>query len=292
MFVLSNEKDRHGRFIQKEAQCTIDTGNHHGNIVSREFLLKELKFPESAFMGKQLSKSEKEGISVTGHPLIPEGAINLDWYHAKSTQRYRGMRFLVSSNPRCDLIIGARSIEKHGILASPNLANVVDFDDSKTGMLKAYSTFTLQRNVAIKCTILTVPSDTLRQKHQAKVEELVNDLKSLKPKLKEANKENNPTKVQGLEAQKEEKERELEVARLVLELYVAKKKLQHDPTNQEKKDDVDKLGSKLDAAKKPRPNNNTTVGIAPQVTVTDLDGTTRTSTGLSFRTRRTRSRHS
>ena len=34
---------------------------------------------------------------------------------------FRGMRFLISPNPRCDLVIGAHSIEKHNLLSPPNL---------------------------------------------------------------------------------------------------------------------------------------------------------------------------
>jgi hypothetical protein len=114
-------KDKAGSyFIPKTAQCTVDTGNLQGNTVSREFLLNTLKYPESAI--EPLKDSEKfGGVSSTGEILIPEGACHLTWYHNKSTQVFRGMRFLISPNPRCDLVIGARSIERHNLLSRPKL---------------------------------------------------------------------------------------------------------------------------------------------------------------------------
>jgi len=91
-----------------------------GNIVSRDFVETVLEYSPSHF--SQLTEEEKEGGSgITGHKLIPTGAIYLTWYHKKSTRVFRNMRFLISPNQHCDLIIGARSILKDRLLDVPNL---------------------------------------------------------------------------------------------------------------------------------------------------------------------------
>lgn len=117
--MLSTRKDTDNHQVPKEAKCTIDTGNMQGNIVSRAFV-EVLGYSESSF--HMLTKAEKEGgTGITGHKLIPEGAIYLTWYHNKSTRVFRDMRFLVLEHPMCDLIIGARSIQENNILDVPNL---------------------------------------------------------------------------------------------------------------------------------------------------------------------------
>lgn len=101
-----------------EARCTIDTGNMHGNIVSRDFVLNVLEYSAANFC--ELTEDEKKGgRSVTDQLLVPEGAIYLTWYHQNSTRVFRSMRFLVSSHAHFDLIIGARSIFKDKILDPP-----------------------------------------------------------------------------------------------------------------------------------------------------------------------------
>jgi len=106
--------------MPKEAKCTIDTGNQQGNIVSRDFVLNVLQFPESHF--KPLTEKEKRGgTGYTGHTMVPENAIYLTWYHKKSTRVFRNMRFLISPNQHCDLIIGVHSIRQHNLLSVPNL---------------------------------------------------------------------------------------------------------------------------------------------------------------------------
>jgi hypothetical protein len=120
VYVLSSRRDTDKQHVPEEAKCTIDTGNQQGNIVSRDFVLNVLQFPESSF--KPLSEKEKRGgTGVTGHTLMPEGAIYLTWYHKKSTQVFRDMRFLISPNQHYDLIIGAHSIRAHNLLDVPNL---------------------------------------------------------------------------------------------------------------------------------------------------------------------------
>jgi hypothetical protein len=99
-----------------------------GNIVSRGFVEDVLEYSESNF--SELTKEEKNGgMGITGHTLIPEGAIYLTWYHQKSTRVFRNMRFLISPNQHCGLITGARSILKDGLLGVPNL-----MDSSGTGI--------------------------------------------------------------------------------------------------------------------------------------------------------------
>jgi hypothetical protein len=91
-----------------------------GNIVSRAFVVDVLGYSESSF--DKLTKVEEEGgAGVTGHKLIPGGAIYLTWYHNNSTRVFRDMRFLISDHPMYDIIIGARSIQKNNILDVPNL---------------------------------------------------------------------------------------------------------------------------------------------------------------------------
>jgi len=81
---------------------------------------KVLGFPSSTF--EKLTKEEESGgIGITGEPHIPLGAIHLTWYHKNSTRVFRDMRFLVSPATQCDLIIGARSIQKDRILDVPCL---------------------------------------------------------------------------------------------------------------------------------------------------------------------------
>ena len=116
---VSTRKDENGHFVPKPARCTLDTGNHQGNFVSKKFLLKDLEYPESDLLA--LNSSERNGgISASNQKLIPEAAVKITWYHVGSPRLFRKMRFLVMSNAQYDLIIGARSIVKHSLLSPPN----------------------------------------------------------------------------------------------------------------------------------------------------------------------------
>jgi hypothetical protein len=98
----------------------ITDRNMQGNIVSRELVEDVLEYSKSNF--SELTNEEKNGgMGITGHKLIPEGAIYLTWYQKKSTRVFRNMCFLISPNQHCDLIIGARSILKDGLLSVPNV---------------------------------------------------------------------------------------------------------------------------------------------------------------------------
>ncbi|KAF7948460.1 uncharacterized protein EAE97_003871 [Botrytis byssoidea] len=122
--VLSTRKDSDKKPVPKHAKCTIDTGNMQGNIVSREFVQKVLEYSEANFV--PLTADEREGgFGITGDKLVPEGAIYLTWYHSKSTRVFHSMRFLISPHSQCDLIIGARSIQKDNLLGVPNLMATV-----------------------------------------------------------------------------------------------------------------------------------------------------------------------
>ncbi|KAG9235376.1 hypothetical protein BJ875DRAFT_271799 [Amylocarpus encephaloides] len=119
VYVLSTRQDKDQHQIAMVAKCTIDTGNMQGNIVSRKFV-EVLGYPESAV--SPLTKEEEAGATgVTGHQLIPQGAIHLTWYHKESTRVFRDMRFLLSPNEHFDLIIGAWSIQNDRLLDVPNL---------------------------------------------------------------------------------------------------------------------------------------------------------------------------
>jgi hypothetical protein len=125
---VSSEKI--GTELHQQARCTFDTGCLQGNIISKEFALR-LGYTESDF--KPLRPKEKTGgTSATGHAHMPEGALYITWYHNSSPRLYSGMRFLVSSDTDCQLIIGARSILKHKLLSAPNLS----VEDDRAGITK------------------------------------------------------------------------------------------------------------------------------------------------------------
>jgi len=88
--------------------------------VSREFVERVLEYPPKRFR-KLTKEEERGGTGITGDLHVPEGAIYLTWYHKNSTRVFRDMRFLISPSSDCDLIIGARSIQKDGILNVPCL---------------------------------------------------------------------------------------------------------------------------------------------------------------------------
>lgn len=118
--VLSPRKDTDKVQVKKIGICTIDTGNTQGNIVSRNFVENVLEYPKSSI--QELTYAEKLGGSgITGHKLIPKGAIYLTWYHNKSSRVFHNMRFLISEHSKIDLIIGARSCLEHGIQDELNL---------------------------------------------------------------------------------------------------------------------------------------------------------------------------
>ena len=121
VIVHSKHKDKKGRWIKHEAQCTFDTGNQQGNFVSKEFLVSHLGFSEKDFRCKKFTGVEKSGRSATGHLNVPEGMICLTWYVQGGPRMFRHMRFLVSTNIPCDLNVGASSIEEYSILGSLNL---------------------------------------------------------------------------------------------------------------------------------------------------------------------------
>lgn len=111
--------------MSKRAQCTLDTGNHQGNLVSKGYLTNVLGFDESNFV--ELSNEEREGgISASGHTVIPEAAVHLTWYHPKHPRTFNDMRFLVVDSPDFDLVIGEKSIVKHKLLGPPNFAITED----------------------------------------------------------------------------------------------------------------------------------------------------------------------
>jgi hypothetical protein len=108
----------------------MDTGNLQGNFVSKSFV-DTLGITETDF--KPLRPPEKGGgTSVTGHTLVPIAAVYLTWYASSSPKLYSGMRFLVLPDISNDLIIGARSILKHQMIAVPNLTLPKAFEQRKT----------------------------------------------------------------------------------------------------------------------------------------------------------------
>jgi hypothetical protein len=118
--VLSKEKDESGRFVEKIAKCMIDTGNLQGNLISKTFLEEHLGYTSSDYTKL---KDSDDGHSVSGHPVVPEGAVKLTWYHPSSVRIYRDMRFLVLENATHDLVLCAQAIEKHNIVNPPNFGD-------------------------------------------------------------------------------------------------------------------------------------------------------------------------
>ena len=84
-----------------------------GNIVSLKFALK-LGYKKGEF--KPLRTRERAGESSSGHPIHPNGAILLSWYHSTSPQ-FSNMRFLVVEDYHFDLLIGAESMYRHKLLS-------------------------------------------------------------------------------------------------------------------------------------------------------------------------------
>ena len=119
VYVWSNKTDSAGRHVEKRTQCIFDTGNLVGNFVSKSFLVEELGVQESEFNREGLTETEKSGESASGHPVIPEGWIELTWHPHNCAMPYRNMRFLVLENPKFELTICARTIEQHKILSKP-----------------------------------------------------------------------------------------------------------------------------------------------------------------------------
>jgi hypothetical protein len=112
----------------------IDTGNLQGNLVSKAFVTDVLGYPESHF--QPLTRAEETGgTGVTGHKLIPQGAISLTWYHSSSTRVFRDMRFLISEHPMYDLILSSRSIDQNRILDVPNFAHLIPDNAEQGGKL-------------------------------------------------------------------------------------------------------------------------------------------------------------
>lgn len=89
--------------------------------MSKEFV-DRLGYLDADFRDRELDVTEKEGRSATGHPLRPEGAIRLSWYRPGGPKTFDKMRFLVSSEVQCDLLIGEASITEHNMLPPPMLA--------------------------------------------------------------------------------------------------------------------------------------------------------------------------
>ncbi|KAF2177270.1 hypothetical protein K469DRAFT_720828 [Zopfia rhizophila CBS 207.26] len=112
----SNVAQRH------EAQCTLDTANLQGNIISAKFA-KGLGFATY----EPLRESEEVGgTGLNGQIHNVVGAVLVSWCHHTSTQVYRNMRFLVSETANVDLVIGSHSIVKYRLLSPPNFCTSKD----------------------------------------------------------------------------------------------------------------------------------------------------------------------
>ncbi|KAI9643502.1 hypothetical protein NHQ30_008121 [Ciborinia camelliae] len=114
VFVLSAKKNDK-QLIAILANCTVDTGNILGNLVSKQFVESLLELNT-----KPLTRKERHiAQSITEGP-VPEYAVYLTWYHKHSTRVFHNMRFLVTNETPYDLVLGARSIQKDGIMLIPS----------------------------------------------------------------------------------------------------------------------------------------------------------------------------
>lgn len=264
VWVLSKEKDTSNRYVQKMAQCTIDTANLQGNLVSRDFLLKELGFSESDF--KPLKNFHRHGVSVSGHAVVPDGTVKLTWYHGNSPRVFREMRFFVVPNPLCELVLGARVIQEYGILNPPNFQNgvkdVPHVDDTKgkSSMEESskYSNFPLD------------PTYVELIQKKVELEEAIANLQ-----LRIDKKDVKPERKAMLEKEKETKEAKLVIAMEAWSKHVA--------FMNKKRADAEK--AKAEAEKKKSPTNKSRpTQNGPQFTITGVKGPSRSSTGFSIRT--------
>jgi len=193
-----------------------------GNIVSRDFVETALEYSPSHF--SVLTDEEKEGGSgITGHKLIPDGAIYLTWYHKRSTRVFRNMRFLISPNQHCDLIIGARSILKDQLLDVPNLLS-----EPRLGR-------TLARNPG--------PQDEKRKGLHDRwylLDEEINNLK-----VRERQEKDNADELVSISAEVAEVGKKHAIASLELQIYDAQKDTKMEATK--KKAIVEKMEKELRA---------------------------------------------
>lgn len=131
--------------------------------------------------------------------------------------------------------------------------------------------------------------DYTYQQYKIALVKLTNELDTLKLDLKDAKKAKKEFKINDLNAKIVAKQKEIDASEFTLKHYEATQKLKEDPTNIEKQDEVERLKIALHAAQKLLPNQPSTSN-APEVVITDDNGKQRTSTGLSARTVRSRTR--
>ncbi|RDW67565.1 hypothetical protein BP6252_08961 [Coleophoma cylindrospora] len=194
VFVLSTRMDIDKHRLPQQAKCTIDTGNQQGNLVSQDFVENVLEYSKANF--HSLTEEEQMGgTGVTGHTLIPIGAVYLTWYHKKSTRVFRNMRFLISPIKDYDLIIGARSIQKDRLLSIPNLVfgdgdgrvfskqTVPEGKDDLQSKIDEKSTEISK----VKSSLDAAPTPALKEKYQNQLDKLINDREGLREAQKAKN---------------------------------------------------------------------------------------------------------
>jgi len=279
VFAVSSAKV--GTEVHQKARCTFDTGNLQGNIISKEFALK-LGYTESDFEPLR-PKERNGGTSATGHMHMPEGALHITWYHNSSPRLYDGMRFLVSSETQCELIVGARSILRHRLLSPPNLSleddrrGITNFKPGSGMVSLRLSSPTIQELLR-----LTPEVDKALDKLRSKQAKLAEDLKTLKHKLKAANKEEKEDDAKQLQAEIKKGEKKLAISKLEVELYSAEKDLKSDPQSQTRQAVVDLVKSELKAAKGEESTAGAESANTPHVNISEPNGTTRSATGFSL----------
>jgi hypothetical protein len=180
--------------------------------VSRAFVVDVLGYPESSF--QKLTKLEEDGgTGVTGHRLVPQGAIALTWYHNASTRVFRDMRFLVSENPMYDLIVGARSIQENNILDVPNLmGGQTIFNELQLSTLN----YPYQAHPSSETNVFT------GEKEEDLVTQMINANKTIADlqvkKRKEERKDKNSTATKEVTEKLQKEEEQLAIANMKLEI--------------------------------------------------------------------------
>jgi len=229
--VLSKMKRDSTRVIPKGAQCTLDTGNQQGNMVSKDFLFNILGYTEADFV--ELTEQEKYGgTSASGHRVTPEAAVLLTWYYGTSPRTFNDMRFLVTSNPDCDLVIGVHSIVKHKLLSPPNLG----VEGGR--VLSKFETDENQLDLKI-----------VRQS-------LIDELDTKRRDLKKVRKEGDQSKIARYEASISVLEKKLKVAEIQQEIYLEEKKPGANPKSEKDRDFFARKEQELEEARSKLPKLN------------------------------------
>lgn len=97
--------DQRSRPVPKQARCMLDTGNltGTGNAVSQSFVEEVLGFSRADYAGNE---EGRRLTTASGRYIVTIGTTSLTWYARDRKRLFRGMRFLVSADEMCGIVIG------------------------------------------------------------------------------------------------------------------------------------------------------------------------------------------